>query len=465
MAGSAVTAYGRLHRGIAWLARLVDRAVTARRLLDGSGMRRMTWCFVLGVAACGEPDTPSLQPDPMTPDAGGVDASASPGDVLWSYSYALQVQFAPAIAEDGTIVAQGTRTLHTPAGGPTVVAVSPTGELRWDAVSAPGATPAPPPAIDDGVVLVPAAKQGAVDGVLYRYQLEGGTALPPIDLTGPIMDGLAVGSDGTIYIPATPLQAVRDGAPVWSYLMTGDGKTGTNAAVGPSGTIYVAGRGADHNLHAINPDGSEKWTRDLGAATIDPLAVDDAERIYVVTSGGKLFVYDVEGELAWTYQLPSNRSGGGMVIGPDRTVYVGAAGTTPGAYTGEYLFALREGEAGKGEVVWRKLVGLSWITATPALSANGTLYVSDFCRTIAAVRASDGEELWSYAVPGAVETDTCALFSAPAIGADGTVYAWTEGLPSGEGGGLYAFHGDGSGPAAAAWVQEGADAAHRGRVE
>ncbi|HLU64948.1 MAG TPA: PQQ-binding-like beta-propeller repeat protein, partial [Kofleriaceae bacterium] len=319
--------------------------------------------------------------------------------------------------------------------------------------------------IHDGEVLVPAALTGADSGRLYRYQLAGGAPLDPVDLTGPVTDGLAVGGDGTIYAAATPLQAVAEGGVTWSYPMDGNGKTGSNAAIGPSGTIYVGGRGlTEHNLHAVNPDGSRKWAHDVGASIIDPIAVDDEERIYALTADGVVVAYEASGELAWSIQLPSFSSGGGIVIGPDRTIYVGTIGTTPGSYEGEHLFAVREGEGGQGAIVWKKKVGLSWIPTTPALSSGGTLYVSDFCKTLTAVRASDGEELWSYELPEVAGEDLCASFSAPAIGPDGRVYVWNGGRPGGEGAGLYVFRGDGTGPADSPWPQEGGDPAHTGRV-
>src|SRR5690606_16874202 len=153
---------------------------------------------------------------------------------------------------------------------------------------------------------------------------------------------------------------------------------------------------------------------------------------------GVVVAYEASGELAWSIQLPSFSSGGGIVIGPDRTIYVGTIGTTPGSYEGEHLFAVREGEGGQGAIVWKKKVGLSWIPTTPALS--------------------------SYELPEVAGEDLCASFSAPAIGPDGRVYVWNGGRPGGEGAGLYVFRGDGTGPADSPWPQEGGDPAHTGRV-
>jgi len=433
-------------------------------------------CILLA-AACGpatiEDEAPSADGGPAGPDGGGEVASCgydgprpgpisgTPGDVRWVYEHNLQVEFAPAIAPDGTVVVQGKRSIQTAEGGPTVIAVRPDGQLAWSAITDPGSVPAPPATIHCGVVLAPGTWKdpaGELNARLYQFDLASGTAHDPITLVGPAGDGVAIGVDGTVYAPATDLHAIGPDGVEWNYPMVDGGKTGSNAAVGPSGTIYVGARGQyDHNLHAVNPDGSEKWKRDTGRAIIDPIAIDDQERIYSLNAGGLLSVYEANGDLAWSYQLDSGSSGGGMVIGPDGTVYVGSIGSVPGSYTGEYLFALQDGGNGAGQLVWRKLVGLSWIGTTPALSAGGTLYVTDFCRNIVAVRASDGMVQWDYALPGLEENDQCAGFSAPAIAPNGAVYAYNEGSAAGEGGGLYAFIGDGTGPAKSAWPQEGSN--------
>lgn len=431
------------------------------------GMRLLGVVVVL-VAACGS----SGGGDGGDPDGGGPDGSA-PGDggglpdaPVLLYPGILQVEFAPAVAADGTIVVQGKRSIYTPDEVGTVLAIDPAGELLWTGTTDPGAVPAPPATIHDGVVLAPATVSGdELGGRIYRFELDGGGAFAPLELSGPITDGVAVAVDGTIYAPATPLMAVG-GAEDWSYAMTGGGKTGSNAAVAPDGTIYVAGRGvSEHNLHAVEPDGGGAWLRDLGAAVIDPIAVDADNRAYVVNVDGELSVYEPSGDLAWSFQLDSFNSGGGPILGHDGLVFVGTAGPTPGDYDDEYLYALRDAGGGAGEIVWRTRVGLAWISATPALSEGGTLYVSDFCRTIAAVRASDGAPIWEYVIDG-LDEEQCAGWSAPVIAADGTVYAWNEGR-AGEGavgGGLYRFPGDGTGPASTAWPQEGANAAHTGRA-
>jgi outer membrane protein assembly factor BamB len=58
------------------------------------------------------------------------------------------------------------------------------------------------------------------------------------------------GDDGTLYAFAR-----ADGHPLWQYRVS-EGALGT-PIIGADGTVYVTG--PRHNLHAIAPDGSERW--------------------------------------------------------------------------------------------------------------------------------------------------------------------------------------------------------------
>lgn len=245
--------------------------------------------------------------------------------------------------------------------------------------------------------------------------------------------------------------------------MIGAGKTGSNAAVGPSGTVYVGARGLeDHTVHAIAPDGQERWATDVGAAVIDPIAIDRDEHIYALNGDGRLVVLDAAGEVYWSLALDSGTSGGGIVLDGDGTVYVGTLSATPGDLTAEVLYAARKGAGAAGEVVWARNVGYGAITTSPALSASGVLYVSDYCQGLHAMRVSDGEILWTVEAPGRAE-DRCAPWSSPRLGPDGRIYVFSQGVGRGTGS-LVAIEGDGSGPAASAWPQQGGDPAHHARV-
>ena len=398
---------------------------------------------------------------PGTPDA--RTEGYLPGEIVWSVPLPLDVEHAPALAPDGTVVVQG-QWDGEGSDGDTLVAVSADGTILWGEATLPGSVPAPPPTIDDGMVYASATTNvgGDLNALLHRVTLAG-VASAPIALTGPVGDGLAVGADGTLYVPATPLHAIVGDGITWSAPMIGAGKTGSNAAVGPSGTIYVGARGLeDHTVHAIAPDGHELWATDVGAAVIDPIAIDRDEHVYALNGDGTLVVLDSAGDVSWSLALDSGSSGGGMVLDPDGTVYVGTLSATPGDIAAEVLYAARKGDGTAGVRVWARNVGYGAITTTPALSSSGVLYVSDYCQGLHAMRVSDGEILWTVEAAGR-EEDRCAPWSSPRLGPDGRVYAFSQGLGNGTGA-LVAIEGDGSGPAASAWPQQGGDAAHHARV-
>src|SRR5262249_56116717 len=71
--------------------------------------------------------------------------------------------------------------------------------------------------------------------------------------------GVTVGSDGTVYIGARDnrLHALNgDGSLKWSFHTGNDGDVSNTANIAPDGTIYSGGT---KQLHALNPDGSLKW--------------------------------------------------------------------------------------------------------------------------------------------------------------------------------------------------------------
>ncbi len=108
------------------------------------------------------------------------------GQELWRYRLAAEAAAAPAIGPDGTVyLATGDRRL---------LALSPTGERRWEA-ALPGRASAPT-ADADGTVLVGAAgihrlsSQGAL---LWSYPIPAETAPPVLRADGTILAGAANG--------------------------------------------------------------------------------------------------------------------------------------------------------------------------------------------------------------------------------------------------------------------------------
>jgi hypothetical protein len=154
------------------------------------------------------------------------------------------------------------------------------------------------------------------------------------DLETPASVGVAVGNDGTVYVPclASPaawLAALNpDGSVKWT--LQNDEPDATTPAVGPDGTIYVVvlklvGNGFGGDLVAIAPDGTVKW-RDQALLTVQstdmeltpPIVGDDGT--IVVQDGSALYDVGPDGTVRWTVPIPL--SGVSPAIGPDGTIFV-----------------------------------------------------------------------------------------------------------------------------------------------
>lgn len=97
-------------------------------------------------------------------------------------------------------------------------------------------------------------------GYVILFALDGNRLLWKEDVPYPGQDGTPIavgqegvyeaGNDGTLYAYAR-----ADGHPLWKYQVS-RGALGA-PTVGADGTIYVTG--PRHNLHAVTPDGAERW--------------------------------------------------------------------------------------------------------------------------------------------------------------------------------------------------------------
>ncbi len=167
----------------------------------------------------------------------------------------------------------------------------------------------------------------------------------------------------------------------WVYATAGN--VYNSPAIGSDGTIYfgtlVTSGGEGKILYAINPDGSLKWKYDAG-----------------------LSIY---------YSSP--------VIGPDDTIYVATTLRTKANEIG-----LLHAVAPDGTLEWtctleREGVVDNEIIGTPAVGADGTIYIGGFKDAIksGALYAvnRDGSIKWRYTF----ENEAKGI---PAIGSDGTLY-------------------------------------------
>jgi parallel beta-helix repeat protein len=282
------------------------------------------------------------------------------GTVKWTYTTGNSIG-GSTIGADGTIY-----TLS----GPYIFALNHNGTLQWK-YKTPGSLVGTPTIVSDGTIYF-----GSTDGKLYALY-HNGTLKWTYD-TGTYVysreGGPAIGSDGTIYFESGEsysnygkLYAINpDGTLKWKYTI--GGSLQGSPAVGSDGTIYAGG--VDGNLYAINPNGTLKWNYSTGETIYSPIisspavgadrtvyfgsqsgnfyAVTDNGNsgtlkweyttggaicsmatisangiIYVGSSDGKLYAFNVDGTLLWTYTTGSGIYGS-VAIGANETLYFGS---------------------------------------------------------------------------------------------------------------------------------------------
>ena len=356
-----------------------------------------------------------------------------------------------AIGADGTIYVGWN---DDPAQTSHWYALSPQGGILWT-VDVPGLTKWGMPAI-------------GADGTLYfGSSIGSGGGLVAVDPSGSvrwILRGLdrvssspALGPDGTIHVAGgRQVHAVGpDGEIRWTYETPVRTFTFSSPAVASDGTVYVGGD--DHALHAINRDGSPRWTFQTGDLIRAPPSIGADGTIYVASYDGRLYAVDPDGSERWSVVVrrppPGFEGSHAQVnsppsIGPDRAIYV----------LGNGLFAINP----DGSLRWHFESGTSGYRTTPIVGAGGNVYLASG----PAVTALDaqGRLVWDYEPGSGVPWDG-HFFVSPAIGVDGTIIATSlSGTDGGTIHGIVETESANGGYAGSPWPTQRGDRANTGRA-
>lgn len=229
----------------------------------------------------------------------------------------------------------------------------------------------------------------------------------------------AIGPDGTIFTVTCgdgTLHALNpDGTEKWNF-RGGEGPWGWSCsapAVASNGTIYVGSSGLPVNfLFALNQDGAQKWAFETGegydGAVYNPPAIGSDGTIYLISGNRYLHALKPNGIRKWTLEL-GDLSGSGLPpspsIGMDGTIYVGGNGI---------LHAI---DPVDGTIRWNADTA-GGINYPPAIGPDGTIYVgSDPAANFGQLFAinPDGTQKWVF-------SEMAQLGSSPLVGADGTIY-------------------------------------------
>jgi outer membrane protein assembly factor BamB len=210
---------------------------------------------------------------------------------------------------------------------------------------------------DDGTIMIGCSND-------YVYALNPDGSVKWADSIGSqVFATGALGSDGTAYFQTvdTTVVALRpDGSKLWEFYNEG---SFTAPVVGADGTVYAINQNG--TLHAIDPsNGNQKWVSSaIGKPVTGPPAIDPTRNLlYAIDNetGVLQSVSLADGTGAWQYAIGPDASG--PVVGPDGSVYACGNG-------------LLTKLSADGELVWVFAPPLGGVLSTPAITADGYVYV------------------------------------------------------------------------------------------
>jgi outer membrane protein assembly factor BamB len=230
---------------------------------------------------------------------------------------------------------------------------------------------------------------------------------------GEVYSSPAIGNDGTIYITSSDghLYAIRPSGNIRWRTDLGYDLLVSSPAIASDGTVYVGSWGY---LYSINQDGSIRWRLPMGVPSSP--TIDMNGTIYVTAEYTHLVAVYPNGTVKWTVEIGDNTQSS-VAIADDGTLYVKGGSHNP-EYRGstELLYAF----SAKGSKVWQRTITLdSNVTAitgfsSPSIGKDGTIYIGSDDNHLFAY-SPEGEMKWTFNAEGAVVVS-------PTIGLDGTIY-------------------------------------------
>lgn len=249
------------------------------------------------------------------------------GTLKWKFEVGYWIYSSPAIGDDGTI--------YFGCADKFIYALYPNGSLRWKYET--DAMVLSSPAIGaDGTIYC-----GSHDHYLYALYPNNGTLKWRFPTDHWIRTSPCIADDGTIYCVSLDeyLYAINpDGTFKWKT----DVGAGTSPTIGQDGTIYCG----YNKLYAINPvNGSVKWSYDNSGNIRGGTPCNSIDgTIYFGTDSGWIYAINPDGTEKWSKHIGS-RIESAPAIGEDGIVYTGVFYETYG-----YVYAFGPGEANKIEI-------------------------------------------------------------------------------------------------------------------
>ncbi|MEZ0367952.1 MAG: PQQ-binding-like beta-propeller repeat protein [Candidatus Sericytochromatia bacterium] len=183
-------------------------------------------------------------------------------------------------------------------------------------------------------------------------------------------------------------------------------------------------------LTSVAVPGALKWSFTTGGSMAgNGPTIDTDGTIYIVSGDGLIYALNPDGSEKWRFN--SGSSGGSVSIGSDGTLYQTSSDGKIYALTpaGSLIWTFDITNPAQTSVVSPGKFGTA---GAPAIGADGTLYAASLNAKLYAVNPN-GTEKWVY------DMGTDRTYAAPAVGPDGTIY-----IPNRANQRLHAVNPDGS---------------------
>ncbi len=357
-----------------------------------------------------------------------------PGTLLWEFSTGGDVDYAPAIGNDGTVYFGSHDNYFYAVNGDS-------GKLIWKTK------------VDGGVISSPSiGNKGLIycstqRGFIYGINAKTGAIKWEYMVGGPITGSAAIDLNETIYIGShdSVLYALdgQSGTLKWKF-NTGSGIY-CSPSIGKDNTVFIGSN--DNYVYALNTsNGDKKWSFNAGSPISSAGAIGRNSVFYMLASGQLISLDTSTGKRNWAFQTGGRKNESvfdpSPIVGLDDTVFFGNNDT--------WVYAI-EGKSGNKK--WHYSTS-SYADRTPVLGSNGILYASSgYSNTdkIEAIDINTQEKKWTFNFKG--------MPSSPVMSKKGIIYVGNRN------GKVYAIATSSKEPAKSSWPMHGQNAQHTGRTK
>jgi len=329
----------------------------------------------------------------------------TPGQSIWTFKMDGIGAKSPAIGKDNTI--------YISSGGGVFHAIDSNGNEKWSSNSSIHNRPV---IGNSGIIY------GSSGDKLFALHSTGSIKWQ-FDAGDNITNGIfALGIDETAYVGTGEGKLIAiDSSGIEKWSLNLEASTVFNPIIGSDGTIYtLASFGADAKVFAISPSGTIRWVYEEGSiSSLQDLSINRSGNLII--AGNPVVALDYGGQVLWEQSLP----GFGLT---SQVVYDKAGNMygTAGDITGSKVYSFTPN---KEEPNW--VLDLeSYIPppfdndlSAPLIGSDGTIYCYTKAGLVFAINPF-GEILWVHSlVPDDFEPNNYYFNSAtPAMDAQGTLY-------------------------------------------